>query len=450
MKKSFLLFVLIYSFVNAGAQHPGKSHPEKGILPFNAPCKDCTEEIEKRTCNAREFFALNADGTKSFFIQKSLGNMNFKDADGFWRTKDPRVVQESEHVFAARMQPSPVVIDFENKFASITNGGKEFRFNKNISLVRIAADGTVSSLGAGNWGTVTRSENYLETIFLVSEFYPGVDLQMIACTGRLKTNFILKNSLQFTDGWLAMRQEVEVPPGLHVDLSQSTLTAENFRSGTISIVNNASMPYFSLRKSYAYDVNEKIESSIEMPFALSGNQLDYFVPVNWLRSPSTLYPVTLDPFVYSSDTIPQASITGSGFTSVCDMNGCSYFIDSLMTPPNCTITNITSYMSYNTALPCIRDDGGFGILMTNPSGQSCRSRHFVCLGGIQGSCFFWPAYLLGGPYGIDSCLPPPQCTSYPLSFELQFRRCNWIPVVPCDNTCVMANSDWTMTIEGTT
>ena len=62
MKKHFIFSLFIFIFVKADAQQAFKEHPEKGMLPFNAPCKSCTEEIEKRTGNTREFFALNDDG----------------------------------------------------------------------------------------------------------------------------------------------------------------------------------------------------------------------------------------------------------------------------------------------------------------------------------------------------------------------------------------------------
>jgi hypothetical protein len=222
MKKLLMFFLLLYFFSGAFGQKNLTQHPENGILPFNAPCSSCIEELEKRSANTREFYSLNSDGSKSIFIQKSLGNINFKDKDGFWRAKDPRVIQESEKVYAARMQPCPVVIDFENKFASIYCGDKEFRFNKNISLVRIAADGSETSFGSGDWSRITRSENFAETIFLVEEFYPGVDLQMITNAGSVKTNFILKNKLTLDAGWLAMRQEIELPDGYTTDVSYSS------------------------------------------------------------------------------------------------------------------------------------------------------------------------------------------------------------------------------------
>jgi hypothetical protein len=450
MKKTFLFFLLLYFFVCTYGQQPGKQHPDKGILPFNAPCTACIEELEKRTDDTREFFSYNNDRSKSIFIQKSLGNMNFKDKDGFWRTKDPRLVQESEKVYAARMQPNPIVIDFQQKFASITIGYNEFRFNKNISLVHIAADGTETSFGPGNWSRITRKENYTETIFLVEEFYPGVDLQMITNCDRVKTNFILKNKFSFDGGWLAMRQELGLPDGFEPDLSASSFVNESMRAGVLNIVNDAEEKQFAFNRSHAYDAKYRTDNFMEMPFKLQANVLDYNVPVEWLKNPATVYPVTLDPVVIVAATLAQTSILGSGFTPVCGTEGCSYYLNNLMTPPNCQITNITTFFSYMSDLPCIRDDGGFDITMFNPNSDSCVTRNFTCLGGIQGACFFWPAFIMNGVPPLAPCLLPPQCTSYSLDFKLMLRRCNWIPFSPCDNSCVYANSDWIINIEGTT
>src|SRR6188768_2675808 len=112
---------------------PGKleNHPEQGILPFNAPCSDCVEDLAKRTGIRREFHKSEG-GSKTVYIQKSLGLMNYKDEDGYWRCIDPLLKEEGKNIFAARQQLSSVVIDFANKFSSLNYAGKEFRFNKNI------------------------------------------------------------------------------------------------------------------------------------------------------------------------------------------------------------------------------------------------------------------------------------------------------------------------------
>src|SRR6187401_3213548 len=129
-----VLFAQESKTVSANTTGKIENHPEKGILPFNAPCTDCVELLEKRTLNRREFVGKADKDGRAVFVQQSLGNMHYLDANGFLITKDPRLKKESEFVYAARQQPSPVVIDFKNKWASIKNGDKEFKFNKNISL----------------------------------------------------------------------------------------------------------------------------------------------------------------------------------------------------------------------------------------------------------------------------------------------------------------------------
>ena len=447
MKNLLLLFLPLLSAAQAIAGQPLKDHPEKGKLPFNAPCSNCTEDIDHRTANTRDFFSLNADGSKTIYHQQSYGAMNYMDADGFWRTIDPRPVAEGADVFAARHQPYPVVIDFQNRFASIENGSHELRFNKNISLVYKGKDGSETSMGTADWSHVSKTEHFAETIFLVKDFYPGLDLQMVAGYGRIKTNIILNQKLQLGNGWLVMRQQLSIPEGLHADLSGTLFFNENMRTGSFSISDPDNTEYFRFMKSNAHDFSSV--NYMEMPFVLDGNSLYYFVPAGWLNEPALQYPVTLDPLVMSSDTLPEANITGSGYTAVCGTQGCSYFMNNVMTPANCEITNIETYFSYLANLPCIRDDGGFDITMTS-SIDTCTSRNFTCLGGIQGACFFWPAQLLFAVPPLFPCLPAPQCASYPLSFELKFRRCNWVPIVPCDASCILANSDWIITIVGST
>jgi len=437
-----------------------KKHPEHGTIPFNAPCTDCIELLDKRTPNRREFVGQSdGKGGRSKFVQQSLGNMHYLDENGFLITKDPRLQKESEFVYAARQQPSPVVIDFKNKWASIKNGDKELKFNKNISLVLISPTGETQNFGDGNWSKVVKSDYYTTTTLTVEDFYPGINLVMRAGAGTLKTSFVITKRLQidprFNDGWLAMTQQLDIPEGLTTDLSSSIENAEHRRLGNLNLRDEKNNTAFYFTRSSAYDARESSENFLEMPFTVDGSRVDYYVPINWLNSQITLYPVTVDPSVFSGDTTLQASFLGSGYTAVCGTNGCSYFMNGVMTPANGQIYRITTYFVYNAALPCTRSDGSFDITMSNPAnGSSCNSGNQYCIGPTQGICSFWPAqlyYYFGPPsaaYG--PCLLAPQCPPYVLDFEMKFRRCNWLPIPGCDNTCISAFSDWIINIESKT
>src|SRR5205085_3674518 len=128
---------------------------------------------------------------------------------------------------------------------------------------------------------------------------------MIASFRRLKTSFVIKQKLmidaRFTDGWLAMTQQVDIPSGLTADLSQSIENAEKRRLGKLNLLDENNQVAFYFTRSNAFDARGTAENYLEMPFTIDGNRIDYYVPVNWLNDQKTLYPVTIDPYVYSGD-----------------------------------------------------------------------------------------------------------------------------------------------------
>jgi hypothetical protein len=449
----FLVFTLKGMILVPQAQPATPSllhHPEKGILPFNAPCSDCEEDLAKRSADVREFYKTEKNGSKTIYRQQSLGFMNYRDENGYWRTIDPILKKESENIYAARQQPAAVVLNLEEKFTSISYAGKEFRFNKNISLSHLSETGIETDFGSGNWSHVSRSENYLETIFLMEEFYPGIDFQIVASEGSVKTNFILKKRMPNAGGWLVIHQQLEIPSGLKAEIPGTAGASENMHSGKLLITDSNDENYFYFRPAYAYDNNEKAIKYVEMPFMIDADRLCHYVPENWLNDPQTSYPVVLDPYVSTSDSLSIYAVRGSGYTTVCDTLGCSYFINNFTVPANCEITEINTYFSYFASFPCVREDGGFDITMTAPAG-TCESRHHYCQSSVVGACFFWPSFLMSpGQYSFAPCVPALQCTPYTLDFKMNFRRCNWLPGGGCDSMCIFANSPWIMTMTGRT
>ena len=429
---------------------PGKieNHPEQGALPFNAPCSDCVEDLSKRTGVHREFYKKE-DGSRTVHIQQSLGAMNYKDADGYWRTIDPTMQKENESVYAARTQPSSVVIDFGKRFTSLNYAGKEFRFNKNISLSHISGSGVETSLGEGNWSHMNKSVNYTQTIFTLQDFYPGIDLQFITSEGTIESSFIIRNKQQFTDGWLVLNQELEIPEGLKADNSAAELAGNGTRKGMLLLKDDSNQNYFYFRSAYAYDAQESRQNNVEMPYLVNANQLRHYVPVQWLNDPSTVYPVVIDPTVTTADSLSEYAVRGSGYTSICDTLGCNYFLNNFPVPANCEVTAITTWFGYYAGLPCVRQDGGFSVTMTSSVG-SCESRHMYCIGAVQGLCFFYPAQLLNTSAPLFPCVPSSQCSAYTVDFKMQFRRCNQIPIGGCDSTCIFSYTPWIMQITGQT
>lgn len=48
------------------------SHPEFGVLPKDAPCIDCVEDLSKRTMDERYF--IDIKNPNQFYQQKAMGN----------------------------------------------------------------------------------------------------------------------------------------------------------------------------------------------------------------------------------------------------------------------------------------------------------------------------------------------------------------------------------------
>src|SRR4029079_9693738 len=100
---------------------------------------------------------------------------------------------------------------------------------------------------------------------------------------------------------------------------------EKRRLGKLNLVDENNYAAFYFTQSYAYDARGTSVNYLEMPFTVDGNQVDYYVPVSWLNDQKTLYPITVDPYVYSGDTLLQGSILGSGFTGTCDTTQGSFY-----------------------------------------------------------------------------------------------------------------------------
>jgi gliding motility-associated-like protein len=186
------------------------------------------------------------------------------------------------------------------------------------------------------------------------------------------------------------------------------------------------------------------------PFFLSYQLTDekefsIFVPVDWLNAENRVYPVTIDPLVSASNTLPQASITGSG-DGLGWTNGCPYPI-TVPVPANCTVTDIQWTFNYNAIGTCLRNQGavdfqlgacrspdqtGFYWYCNNPTGGACNGNNISIFSDV------------------DPCIPNPQCASYNLSLSMNFYRNNPSGGNTCNNLCIASGSPWTVTVIGRT
>ena len=77
----------------SGEQTAFAKHPEYGVLPWNAPCTNCYEDLSKRTEYSRYFVLSSQNGVQEYSLQQAYGALHYKDAAGNWVSFDKRLHQ---------------------------------------------------------------------------------------------------------------------------------------------------------------------------------------------------------------------------------------------------------------------------------------------------------------------------------------------------------------------
>lgn len=418
-----------------------RNHPELGIMPLQSPCKDCYEDISKRESNYR-YFVKKGSGGSHFFKQQSLGDINYKDASGFWkeinyRLQEPNVQGE----YFAPNQPNPVAIDLNKKFSSIKSEGYEILFNKSIEIYHQNKDGKLVALGTPNWSRYSAGDDGVRVV----EFLPGIDMHMIVNEGRVKTNFILKSKQNLSEGWLVVKQHFEFNRELSFDGSLASKDEAGKIIGEIPVVDRSGRKIFNIGSNSIYDSN--IESQMQIIAGAeftSTNDFFVYVPVSWLNDKLVTYPVVIDPLVSATNNVVQVAITGSQYNSLCFTGGCSYNMPAITVPASCTVTDVTTTFTYEAKNSCTMQDGGVSV-----SYNACRSPNTGAY--TNGLAFTGNAAIAASLFSdFSSCIPAAQCATYNMNFTMNFHRCNNDYTPGCTSNCIAAASAWVVTVEGHT
>lgn len=408
-----------------------RKHPEFGKLPYNSPCEDCFEAIEKRTESTRYFIKRGTRGSV-FFEQTSYGPLHVRDAAGWWVSIDSRLRKSGNSSFSATNQTHPFSVALDSSSFQLENNGKTFSWNKNLELVKVDANGQEFSLG---FADLSHFSSGSEGIRIFSA-WPGVDILIYSFLSAVHTDFvflsdpgqgtyIIRDHLDFSDGLI-----LQAPTGKF--------------SGSISVLDENGQNYYTYDRAFAYDEQSKRSNTQFLDYAVNGKEVSLYFDRDEMLASGLQFPITIDPLVTVSNVLPQASIGGSGYNAFCFAGGCSYAL-SVNSPANAIISDILFSFNYIAQGACWMSDGAITF-----SYNGCTSPN------IPG--FFWFCNAIGGGVctgsnislysDLQACIPPPSCASFPMNFGLRFYRC--FQAGGCSNTCIGANSPWTMTIQGQT
>ncbi|HXB40984.1 MAG TPA: gliding motility-associated C-terminal domain-containing protein [Bacteroidia bacterium] len=420
-----------------------KNHPEYGILPYNVQCEDCYEVLEDRTATTRRYLKNGTNGSV-FYNQSGFNEINYKDAAGNWRAIDPRIfpLENTSNIFVAANQPSPTKIDLNKKEVSVFNGGYELSFNRNLKLYYQSDEGK-KLIASANWSNTTVGTDgaYVKNIF------PGIDLEVYAINGALKTNYIMTVKPAYTAGNLLIEDEMKLPAGTSFSTRRATKSDLGYE-GMITVNNTGSdASLYEIGEVVGYDQsNHRKNPAKKFSYQLNGNNLSIVVPANWFTTQGLIFPLTIDPLVSSSNTYLQGSITGSGGNGSgtwSAANACPYTL-VVASPANATITDVKWSFTYVAQNGAIKNDGAIDILYGACRSPGNATLYWTCQDGLPGNCIGTNVSIYSD---YVSCIPAPQCASYNMNFTMRFYDAFG---AACSNTFIGAAANWVMTVEGHT
>lgn len=419
-------------------------HPDLGLFPYNGPpCTDCFELIEKRSAESR-YFVQKGSEQGHFFQQQSLGPINYRDQQGYWREIDPRFkpVDVQPKQFAATQQPSPLMVDLGKPSAALFNDDVAIRFLQGAYLYVRTATGVFQLPGGPNFHAITAGDDGIR----VTDFYPDVDLLILTRQGEAEVDVVLKRPIPIPDGVLIFGQGLSLPTGIQ-SRRPDNAPVNTFIHAPIRFSDASGSDRFGVESCFAFD-NTPGAKALPIESFYGDERLEVAVPVSWLQDPSTTYPVVIDPVVTSVNSIGAGLIAGTRYGAVCWTNSCDYNL-VVPTPANAELTNVYySFEYYAVTNLCQAQDGGYNITSGACTAPSAAPGVFTCPFPLTNfNCSATNVMVTADLFG---CLPIPACAPQNVSFDLHFFRCNNDPDPTCSLNCIRATQPWIMIIEGRT
>ena len=412
------------------------NHPDFGKLSEGSPKGNVVEILSKRKADERHFVSI--DDPKNVFIQKSLGDLHYF-RNGQWLSFEHRVASIAEHLFGAIQQPDPVLFDLSNGQTYIeTPHGKVF-FNR-WQMTAKKTNGQLESFES-NWSNYSVGKDGV----LVKDIFPGIDLQLVANRGGIKSNLVVKNlnaysnlesfvfidNFQTQDGFSALKFLNE--------------TNSNKGIGELELLKNGEQVVV-VGQVTTFEERGLKSDYRTIEYEISGSSLNFEIKKSWIsKALENGRNFAIDPVVTSSNTLALAAITGSGYNATCFNGFCAYNL-AVPTPANATVTDVQWSFSYRAQGGCWLDEGANTFLLGSCVSPNQAGFFWFCDLANPGDCTGDNISIFSD---ISTCLPAPSCTPQNLNFTMRFHRC-FGSGGGCSNTCIGAITPWTMTITGRT
>jgi hypothetical protein len=423
------------------------NHPEFGKLPHNAPCEDCFELIHKRTDTTKLFVKNGSDG-KHYFSQATLGLVHYFE-NGNKMTFDPRLRKKSAGYYEGAKQGTPTFIDINQENTGFKISNQSFRFNNEVELILIMPDDTEVSKDKADWSNYSVGEEGIRII----DAWEGIDIKIMYGLDRVKTNFIIKSDLPYLDNVKTIKfSDNIILPNNHSIVESGTgyIDSDGNRCGDYNVKNGSNSTVFKIHRAFGFDNSGLKERSRRFYYELDDN-FNLFVPVDWIQSDSTVYPVTIDPLVTSTATQTAGWMSFQYNGLFCGNTGvCAYNL-TVPRPPNSTITGTLMnavYESLGGYCPwsCYMQEAAYKVTSPCGTSPSAANTFWYCNTPNPGTC-------TAAGYDVfpelGSCLG--SACSGNVTFQIRNSYCYCSSGGNCGNNCQwMPNNTWSMTLEGRT
>ncbi|GDX52664.1 hypothetical protein LBMAG27_17110 [Bacteroidota bacterium] len=383
-----------------------QKNPDFGIC-FNDSL-NWHELIQRRTATTRTYISANGDSIYDY----AADEINYFK-DGWWRAIDPRL-SPVQNGWSAIHQKNPTHL-LSNGITEISLGGEQkLKFNINSTI-----NGTSISM---NDYTVGDNGMYIHSAI------PGIDKKIVFRKNEIETDYFIQNATALAGiNDLIISEEINLPAGFTI--KKDELKGEGIGNnwmGELIVYDTEKKEQARFRTPVFYDSNTDSmhckNSFLVGTYHLSDEAngkyfLEIIVPAYWLKDPSRVFPVTIDPIV----TGPTVTWAG-GTIGSCWLPAATSSTINVTVPAGLAITNFYVTASYYAA-PGTWLAYGYMYFTTNCGRDPQNPNFYWTLGPPAGNASGGPAYLSNQDMKQTlSCCFAPSCAVQTIPLVMHLTR----------------------------
>ncbi len=412
------------------------NHPEFGLLPENAPCTNCVEDLSKREKDLRHFVDIN--DPSRFFIQRGGGLLHFKE-NGFWKTIDYKLKPtSSQNVFESKFYLNDVRFNRLTQKTEIITKSGNLELNQ-WSLLKVV-NGVEYLIAEANWTDYSIGDDGM----YINDIFAGVDAELVIYPGGIKTNFIIKNADYGQFEALLFRDNLGLSNDNELDINLKSGDLKQGSGGLVVSSNNIEIAEYG--DALAYTETRNKASLKVMEYQIKNNNVDVIVPAEWIEEFKNESNLIIDPLVTASNTLAQVAITGSEYNVSCGFdNSCDQLL-TVPAPANATFDDVLVSFTYEAINGAWLNEGAVRFETGGCLNPAAPGFYWFCNNPNPGTCALTNVSLFSD---LQACLPAPSCSPQNVDFTMQFFRSCW-GTTGCNNLYIGAFTPWTMTITGQT